>query len=71
MSLPKKDDDGGLTAEQREQALYAARGGVLDLITAHPELGIRVSPDDLTTIYLAGIVAGCDATIRVLDTLTP
>ncbi len=57
---------GGLTPEEKEQALYAARAGVVELITSRPDLA-RFDADDLVTIYLAGVRAGADAAARVMD----
>lgn len=59
--------DGGLSGEQREHVLHAARGGIVELLVKNPALGIRFGADDLTEVYLAGVVAGVDAAVRVFE----
>lgn len=57
----------GLTPEQKEHVLYAARGGIVELLGEHPELAFRFGADDLTTVFVAGILAGVDATVQVFE----
>jgi hypothetical protein len=57
----------GLTAEQRMHVLHAARAGILELVCEHPELAIRLDADDLARVYLAGLVAGVEAAVRVFQ----
>jgi hypothetical protein len=57
----------GLTDEQREHVLHAARGGIIDLLGQNPALAVRFGADDLTQVFLAGVVAGVDATVRVFE----
>ncbi len=57
----------GLSDEEREQALYAARSGIVELMANDPALAIRLGADDLTKVYLAGVVAGVDAASRVFE----
>lgn len=56
-----------LNEEEKAQALYHARQGVLALIERNPALGIRVAADDLVEVYLAGIIAGVEAASGVFD----
>lgn len=60
--------DDELTEEQKEQALYAARSGILTLLAERPELAL-LGADDLTTVYLAGVVAGVEAAVAVFQTI--
>lgn len=57
----------GLTEEQREHVLHAARSGILELLVQKPALAIRFGTEDLTDVFLAGVVAGVDATVRVFE----
>jgi len=59
----------GLNREERQQALYAARQGVVDLIAENPVLAIRIGAEDMTEIYLAGVKAGVEACIGVFSTI--
>jgi len=56
-----------LSAEQKAQALHAARSGIIDLISQDPALGVRIGAEDLTRVYLAGVQAGVDAAARVFE----
>lgn len=60
-----EEDRSELTEEETNQVLHAARGGILDLISENPALAIRFGEEDLVKVYLAGVVAGVDATVRV------
>lgn len=59
----------GLTDEQKEHVLHAARGGIVDLLAKYPELAFHFGADDLTRVFTAGILAGVDATVRVFELL--
>lgn len=57
----------GLTDEQKEHVMHAATSGLLDLMIARPELVAVASADEISTIFMAGVMAGVDAFDRVLQ----
>lgn len=54
-----------LSGEEKAQAAYHAKQGVLSLIEKNPALAIRYSSDDLVEVYLAGLLAGVEAAMGV------
>lgn len=55
-----------LTEEQKQHVLHATTSGVIDLLHEHPELAIRLAADDIVQVYVAGVVAGAETTVRLL-----
>jgi len=56
----------GLSEEEKQQVLHAARSGIIELVVEHPEVRL-LGADDLTTVFMAGVLAGVDATVRVFQ----